>query len=184
MQDATPITLKGQEFSGTRRQARPRRRTAAPGAGRTASTCAIGRNGGQERTQYAPQVHASAAAAREKIAEAHQCQSAATRANKFAALASRREGVFVKRCGRGRSPPTLDEDHRRHPLAGIRDRAPTSTNSPGRERARLLDHAGKGEPDAVRGHDDGHRCRPSATTSQSGFAELAEQLGSSASSTR
>ena len=36
-----------------------------------------------------------------------------------------------------------------------------------RERARLVDHAGQGEPDAVRGDDDGLRAGDGATTSRS-----------------
>ena len=51
------------------------------------------------------------------------------------------------------------EDRQRRPLAGVRSALRPRRDHDSRERARQLDHAGQGQPDAVRGDDDGRRRR-------------------------
>ncbi len=70
-----------------------------------------------------------------------------------------------------------DEDRQRRALAGLRPALGPRRAHHSRERAGLVDHAGQGQPDAVRGHDHGrgagdgqrrrdrHRRRARATSS-------------------
>ena len=86
----------------------------------------------------------------------------ASAANKFAALAAqRRPGRRARRAqDAGRR---ADEDRQRHPLAGLRPALRPRRDQHSGKRAGQLDHAGQGQPDAVRGADHallpGHRQR-------------------------
>ena len=74
--------------------------------------------------------------------------------NKFAALSAHDELVFAQ----GALETTVrftDEDLQRHSLAGFRAALRIGRAVNPRERAGIVDHAGQGESDAVRGHDDG-----------------------------
>ena len=73
-----------------------------------------------------------------------------TAPNKFAALAAHDALVFASGAlqdARG----VADEDRQRHPLARVRPARRARRADPAGERARLVDHAGQGEPDAERG---------------------------------
>ena len=90
------------------------------------------------------------------------CRSS-TAPNKFAALAAHDAVVFASGA-LATLAASLDEDRERHPVARLGPTQRPRRADPARERTRQLDHAGQGEPHAVRGHDDGRACRSSATT--------------------
>ena len=87
--------------------------------------------------------------------------------NKFAALAAHDALVFASGALED-AGGLADEDRQRHPLAGVGAAGRARRADPARERARLVDHAGQGEPHAERGDDDGLRAGASATTPRSG----------------
>ncbi len=74
--------------------------------------------------------------------------------NKFEALAAHDAYVFVHGAlERGRDRPV--QDRQRHPPARLRPALGPRRIDPAGERARLLDHAGQGQPDPERGADHG-----------------------------
>ena len=74
--------------------------------------------------------------------------------NKFAALAA--HDALVMASGALRTLGVLaDENRQRHPLDGLGAALRPRRTAPARERAGLVDHAGQGQPDPVRGDDDG-----------------------------
>ena len=75
-------------------------------------------------------------------------------ANKFEALASNDAYVFVARRDQfGGDRPVQDSE--RHPLPRFRPAFRPRRIDPAGKRAGLVDHAGQGQPDAVRGRDHG-----------------------------
>ena len=79
-----------------------------------------------------------------------------TAPNKFAALGGRRRRRGrLRRAARARR--AAGEDRQRHPLARVRAAGRARGADPARQRARVVDHAGQGEPDPVRGAADGVR---------------------------
>ena len=94
---------------------------------------------------------------REKIAELTGLPFR-SQPNKFAALSAHDELVLASGALED-AGGVADEDRQRHPLAGLRAALRLGRTDPAGKRAGLLDHAGQGEPDAVRGDDDGLPCR-------------------------
>ena len=161
LMDATPVTL-GQVIGGWAaqldeapplRRRRPRR--ALPARAR--------RHRGRHRPQRARRFgRRSRARARATDRQAVR----APRRDKFAALSAHDAVVNVER-GAAHARRRRDEDRERRAL--VRERAargPRRDHDP-RQRARLVDHAGQGQPDAVRGADDGRGAACSATTRRS-----------------
>ena len=149
LQDAVPLTL-GQEFGGYVAQldADIERHRARRCPGSTSSPSAAPRSApGSTRRPGSPRRVAA------KIAELTGLPFV-TAPNKFAALAAHDALVFASGAlatlGGG-----AHEDRERHPLARLGPALRPRRARAARERARLLDHAGQGEPDAVRGDDDG-----------------------------
>ena len=91
----------------------------------------------------------------------------------------RRAGRAVGRAQRGRGQP--DQDRQRHPAARLRPALRLRRAEAARERARLLDHAGQGQPDPVRGAD--HGLRPGHGQPRHGHASPAPAATSSSTST-
>ena len=89
-----------------------------------------------------------------------------TAPNKFPALAGHEPLVFASGALKTLADRP-DEDRQRHPLARVRPALRARRADHPRERARLVDHARQGEPDAVRGADDGLRAGDGATTPRS-----------------
>ena len=147
-QDATPLTL-GQEFSGYAAQVKlggARMRTAL----KELYPLAQGRN----RRRHRPQCEAAICQADR---QAHRCAHRATvrhRAEQVrGARLARCDGVRARRTCVGRRRPV--QDRQRHPAARIGTAFGARRTDPARERARLVDHARQGEPDAKRSPDDG-----------------------------
>ena len=150
LQDATPLTL-GQEFSGYVAQLdRDIERIEQTLTG--LYELAIGGTAVGTGLNTHPEFAERAAA---KIAELTGLPFQ-SQPNKFAALAAHDELVFASGALRtlGASP---DEDRQRHPLARLGSALRPRRAGAARERARLVDHAGQGQPDAERGDDDGLR---------------------------
>ena len=71
---------------------------------------------------------------------------------------SRRWPPTTRSCSptaRSRASPRVVQDRQRHPPDGFGAALRHRRDFPPEERARLLDHARQGQPDPVRGHDDG-----------------------------
>ena len=150
LQDAVPLTL-GQEFGGYVAQLDAdlaRLESTLPGLYELAiGGTAVGTG------LNAPPGFAGACAAR--IAELTGLPFVSA-PNKFAALAAHDAIVFASGAETTLAA-SLDEDRERHPLARLGpSERPRRAGAP-RERARLVDHARQGEPDSVRGDDDGGR---------------------------
>ena len=150
LQDATPLTL-GQEFSGYVTQL-DRAMVAIKESLHHLYDLAIGGTAVGTGLNAHPEFGQRTA---KKIAELTGLPFR-SHPNKFTALASHDDFVFASgraqdaRCG-------SDEDRQRHPLARLRPaRRHRRTHAAG-ERTRQLDHAGQGEPDTIRGDDDGRR---------------------------
>ena len=148
MQDATPLTL-GQEFSGYAAQVDVRHR---PRQARLegALSAGAGRHRGRHRAQCQARfakLFAKKVARLDRPAVRQRAQQV-----RGAGLA-RRAGVRPRRaeCARRRSV----QDRQRHPLARLRPALGLRRTDPAGERARLVDHAGQGQSDAVRGADHG-----------------------------
>ena len=149
-QDATPLTL-GQEFSGYATQVanahRPHRDDAA-GSVRTGA----GRHGGRHRSQRAGRLCREGGRAHRR----HHRPGLRHGAEQVrGAGRARRDGVRARRDQHGRAAPV--QDRQRHPPARQRAALRAGRVVAAGERAGLLDHAGQGEPDAVRGTDHGLR---------------------------
>ena len=150
LQDATPITL-GQEISSWRAQLDdriPSIERALPGL----YELAIGGTAVGTGLNAHPRFGDVAAAFIAKET-GHPFVSAP---NKFAALSAHDAMVEVER-GRARARDGAVQDRQRHPLAGLRPAVRHRRDLDPGERAGQLDHAGQGEPDTVRGDDDGLR---------------------------
>ena len=153
LQDATPLTL-GQEISGWVAQldlgvrARSRRRC------RRLYELALGGTavgtGLNTHPEYAERVA-------QQIAELTGLPFV-TAPNKFAALAGH-DALVALHGALKTLARALDEDRERRPLARVRPALRLGEIPHPGERAGQLDHAGQGEPDAVRGDDDGRARR-------------------------
>ena len=152
LQDATPITL-GQVIVGLGRAARrraPRRSSPA----RRGCTARDRRHRGRHRAERARGFGDARRGASSRTQPGKPFVSAP---NKFAALSAHDALVNVSAALRtlARRLMKIANDVRLHasgPRGGIAELDP-------RERAGLVDHAGQGQPDAVRGADDGRRAR-------------------------
>ena len=175
-QDATPLTL-GQEFSGYAQQVEN-------GIERIEQTLPMLMELAQGGTAVGTGLNAPKGFA-EKVAE----QIAAitglpftTAPNKFEALAAH-DAMVMTHGAINTVAVVAVQDRQRHPLARLRPALGPRRAVAAGERAGLLDHAGQGEPDAVRGADDGLRARSSATTRRSP-SPAARAISSSTSTTR
>jgi fumarate hydratase class II len=147
LQDATPLTL-GQEFSGYASSSR----TASLPSKRPAPR--LRARARRHRRRHRPQLPQGLRRAAPHIATLTGLPFV-TAPNKFEALAGARR--LVEPHGALKTLAcSADEDRQRHPLAGSGPRCGLGELA-ARERARLLDHARQGQPDPVRGHDDGLR---------------------------
>ena len=149
LQDATPITL-GQEMSGWVAQidlAVERDQGDAAAAARAGA----GRHGGRHRAQCASGL---CEARRGGDLAAHRSASSSPRPTSTRVMAG--HDAFVGTLGGAEAAcGGVHEDRQRRALAGLGPAlGPRRAGDP-RERAGLLDHAGQGQPDAVRGDDDG-----------------------------
>ena len=147
-QDAVPLTL-GQEFSGyvqqmkygidRAKQTLPRLSELAQGG----TAVGTGLN--------APKGFDKAFAARVSEITGFRFRTAR---NKFEALAA--NDAAVEASGRlERAGGLSDEDRQRHPLPRLRPALRPRRADPAGQRTGLVDHAGQGEPDPVRGADHG-----------------------------
>ena len=150
----------------TRRRSRSARRSAAGWrsstsalgdvAPRDARGCASSRSAAPRSAPGSTRTRSSASARRAQYRARDRAAVPLGATNKFAALAA--HDALVNALGApADARRRADEDRERRPLAGVgpalrhrRDRDPG-------ERAGLVDHAGQGQPDAVRGADDGLR---------------------------
>ena len=150
-QDATPLTL-GQEFSGYAQQVEN-------GIARIEQTLPALMQLAQGGTAVGTGLNAPKGFA-EKVAEriAAITRHARSRSapNKFEALAAHDAMVMsARRHQHGRGLAV--QDRQRHPLPRLRPALGPGRAVAAGERARLLDHAGQGQSDAVRGADAGLR---------------------------
>ena len=153
LMDATPLTL-GQEFSGYAKQIEygigPGRRT----------RCRASLQLAQGGTAVGTGLNAAKVGFAERFAEDGLRRSPAlpfkTAENKFEALAAH-DAIVEARGALKRDRPLADEDRQRHPPARFRAALRPRRAAAAGQRARLLDHAGQGQPDPGRGHDHGLR---------------------------
>ena len=151
LMDATPLTL-GQEFSGYVAQLDDATRAVAQ---RPAAVSLSSRSAAPRSAPGSTRRPASPSGSPQKIAEltGHPVRDAPPTSSRR----SRRHDAIVATTGRSNGSPWPHEDRQRRPLArlgpALRHRR---AHDPG-ERAGLLDHAGQGQPDPVRGDDDGLR---------------------------
>ncbi|MGY4292745.1 fumarate hydratase class II [Bradyrhizobium sp. i1.4.4] len=147
-QDATPLTL-GQEFFRLRRAGRKRHR---PPQGRGEGPLSAGP--GRHRRRHRPQLQA---ALRKTVRKARYWDYEAAlhqrRQQIRGAGLERRLCAGARRHQFRRDRPV--QDRQRHPPARIGPALGPRRADPAGERAGLLDHARQGQPDAVRGDDDG-----------------------------
>ena len=147
-QDATPLTL-GQEFSGYAAQVESgiaRLRMAVKDLFPLAQGGTAVGTGLNSKPKFAKLFA-------KHVAEDHQT-AVHQRANKFEALASNDAyvlGAWRDQFGGDRTV----QDRQRHPPVGIRPAFRARRIDPAGKRAGLLDHAGQGQPDPVRGDDHG-----------------------------
>ena len=166
LQDATPLTL-GQEFGGYAAQVdhgMERIKQALYGL------YALAQGGTAVGTglNCQPAVPERFAA---KIAEMTKLPFV-TAPNKFEALATHDAFVFAHGALNTRRRVAV-QDRQRHPAAGLGSALGLRRADPAGERARLLDHAGQGEPHPMRGGD--HGC--GASDGQPGHHHLRRQPG-------
>ena len=158
LMDATPVTL-GQEIGGLRRPARRGGRAPRAACCPRVGQLPARRHGGRHRHQRAPHVRP-------------QGDRRARRAHRPAPQRGprplrrpgrpRRPGRGVGRAaGPGRGP---HQDRQRPALDGVGPPHRPGRDPPPRPPARLVDHAGQGEPGAVRGGHPGGGPGRSATT--------------------
>ena len=149
LMDATPVTL-GQVFGGWVAQLDQALRDDRVRAQRALPACAR-RHGGRHRPQRARR--ASARRVARELAEATGMP--------FTERGRQVRGAVGARCRRHRERGVAhargraDEDRQRRPLVRERPARGTRRDHDPRQRAGLVDHARQGEPDAVRGADDG-----------------------------
>ena len=170
LQDATPLTL-GQEFSGYVAQldhgitAHLRRR------------CRISLEFALGGTAVGTGLNAHPEFGERVAAELGALTGLpfVTAPNKFEALAA--HDALVSRARRAEDAGRVaDEDCQRRPLARERPALRARRDPHPRERAGQLDHAGQGQPHAVRGADDALLPGVRATTSRSNFGGASRQF--------
>ena len=145
-QDATPLTL-GQEFSGYATQVENGiERIEIDAAGPDAA--GAGRHRRRHRPQRADGLRREGGRAHRR----HHRPAVHHRAQQVrGAGRARRHGVEPRRHQHGGGLAV--QDRQRHPLPGQRPALGPRRTGAARERAGLLDHAGQGQPDPVRGAD-------------------------------
>ncbi len=149
-QDATPLTL-GQEFSGYTRQVE--NGVDARGSGAAGADGARpGRHRGRHRAQRAGRLR-GALRRPHRRADRHEVRHRTQQVR--GACRARRDGLRARRAQHRRGEPF--QDRQRHPLPRLRPALRPRRIVAAGERARLVDHARQGQPDAVRGDDPGLR---------------------------
>ncbi len=147
-QDATPLTL-GQEFSGYAKQVEKgiaRVKACLPDIYELAQGGTAVGTGLNTRQGWDSRVAA-------KIAEITGLPLRHRRKQVRGAGRARCDGHVLGRAEDGRGLAL--QDRQRHAASGLGSALGSGRADPARERARLLDHAGQGEPDAGRGADHG-----------------------------